>query len=243
MGRSIPAVSMSKLVIESDVERVVNTYLDQFETTRFRYELDGASVTLQTKCFDNGRGALEARAARAPWSAIKRGVATEVTGGSLLRLHVQGERDVFFDPSTKQIVRPATHALRLALGGAGQAPGTWSDALDHLRQTLRYLAQTFEGRDVTFALDETLHDRIFAPERTRRAVTVSSNAEPKLRVTFHPNPATLRFEVVDPASPIIWEGQGTLGKRLTLLFHGATIDPAIERKLKKHRKMLEPAAS
>lgn len=234
---------MSKLVIESDVERVVNTYLDQFETTRFRYELDGASVTLQTKCFDNGRGALEARAARAPWSAIKKGVATEITGGGFLRLHVNDARDVFFDTATKQIVRPATHTLRLALGGAGQAPRTWSAALDELRRTLRYLALTFEGRDVTFALDESLHDRIFAPERTCKAVTVSSNAEPKLRVTFHRNPATLRFEVVDPASPIIWEGQGTLGKRLTLSFNGATIDPAIERKLKKHRKTLEPDAS
>lgn len=234
---------MRKLVIEADVEHVVNTYLDQFETTRYRYEIDGASVTLQTKRFDNGRGPLEARAARTPWGAIKKGVATEIAGGNFLRLHVTDERDVFFDTATQQIVRPATHTLRLALGGVGEAPRTWSAALDELRRTLRYLALTFEGRDVTFALDESLHDRIFAPERTCRAVTVASNAEPKLRVTFHRNPATLRFEVVDPASPILWEGQGTLGKRLTLLFNGATIDPAIEGKLKKHRKRLEPESA
>jgi hypothetical protein len=50
---------MRKLVIEADVEHVVNTYLDQFETTRYRYEIDGASVTLQTKRFDNGGAPLQ----------------------------------------------------------------------------------------------------------------------------------------------------------------------------------------
>lgn len=231
---------MSKRVIESDVEHVVNTYLDQFETTRYRYELDGASLTLQTKRFSNGNRGLTDTSERTPWSAVKRGVAVAVMGGRALRLHVTGERDVFFDTATGQIVRPAVHALRLALGGAGEAPPTWSDALDHLRRTLRYLAQTFEGRDLTFALDERLHDRIFAPDRTSRTVTVSSNAEPTLRVTFHRNPDVLRFEVVDPASPLLWSGQITRHKRLTLVFEGATIDETLERRLKKHRKTLQP---
>lgn len=229
---------MSKLVFEFDVEQVVSTYLDHVATTRHRYELDGESVTLQTKRFDSGDGTepIEDRASRARWSAGKKGSATEVPGG-FLRLRFRDEGDVFFDTSSKQIARPAVHTLGFTLD-ADQGRGTRSDALDYIRRGLRYIAQTFEGRDVTFALDERLHDRLFAPERASRSVTVSSNAEAKLRLTFHRNPDALRFEVVDPASPTIWCGRGYFGKRLTLSFTGASVDAAVARKLEKHRKTL-----
>ena len=230
---------MSTLVVESEVVELLCSYLDQLRITHYRYEFDGDRVSLQTKRYDSTNGGPRSRAAQAPWSVGKAGAVSEVAGG-YLKLRFAGERDVFFQKNEKSIVRPTRYDLRVGVGGAGSARGQWADTLDVLQRSFRYIFQTFEGRDVRFALDADVAARLFSSEGKQKTVTVSSNAGVKLRLEFLPQSDTLLLNVIDPASPTIWDGEGHRGARLVLWLYGATVDDALARKLKKHRRILRP---
>lgn len=230
---------MIKLVVESEDVEVLHAYLEHLRTTRYRYEIDGASVSLKTKRYDNSGGdePSEARAARTPWSASKKGTARELSDGSL-RLSVRGERDVFYSSETKAIVRPTRHELRFTTESTGSAQGAWRAALGYVGGGLRYLLSTFERRDVVFALDGSVADGLLSTTGKQMSLTVSSSAGAKLRLQLLRAPETLLFVVDDPASPFIWDGECQVGDKLALSFGGATVDAAMERKLKAHRKVL-----
>lgn len=231
---------MSKLVVESEDVEVLHAYLEHLRMTRYRYEIDGASVSLKTKRYDNsGDEPSEARAARTPWSAGKKGKARELAGG-YLRLSVRGERDVFYSSKTKAIVRPTRYELRFTTESTGSAQGAWRAALGYVGRGLRYLLSTFERRDVLFALDDSVADGLLSITGKQKALTASSNAGAKLRLQLLRAPETLLFVVDDPASPFIWDGECQVGDTLVLSFGGATVDAATERKLKAHRKVLRP---
>ena len=231
---------MSKVVVESEDVEVVHAYLEHLRTTRARYEIEGGRVSLQTKRYDNsGDEAPEVRAARARWSARKEGTAHTVPGG-FLRLCVRGERDVFYRVERDEIVRPTRYELRLSAGRPSSAQQAWRDALAFVERGLRHLVSTFEGRELRFALEDDLADRLRAFAGQQKRATVSSNTAARLRVRLLREPPTLRFEVDDPGSTFIWDARCDLGDELALTFGGATVDAAAEGKLKRHRKTLRP---